>query len=143
MWHEPALLLLEFSSLSWFSALKTQGQDFATSLIPPLPQPISQDNSELLPCSSEDAGMKIPSDILNSRHLWSEVRASSWPRRRLTMYLRGTHPSKLCPEEAAGDFLLRLKLKYQPFSLCCVSSSAWGLIKIHRMSCLGRDPLGS
>lgn len=62
--------------------------------------------------------MKIPSDILNSRQLWSEVRASSWPRRRLTMYLREIHPSKLCPEEAAGDFLLRLKLKYQPFSLC-------------------------
>lgn len=51
------------------------------------------------------------------------------------MYLRETHPSKLCPEEAAGDFLLRLKLKYQPFSsLCCGSSSAWGLTKIHRMS---------
>lgn len=101
------------------------GQDFVTSLIPPLPQPTNEATSELLPCSREDPGMKTqPPHTPDSSHL--RCRASSWPRRRHTVYLGGKTSLGAVPRGShiAGGLILGLMLQVP--ALCCVNSPAWG-----------------
>lgn len=125
MQHEPAQLLPEFSNLSLFSASQTPGQDFVTSLIPPLPQPTNEATSELLPCSREDPGMKTqPPPTPDSSQ--SEVPGQQLAQEKAHGVPGGKNIARSCAQRKPHRGGLILGLMLQVPALCCVNPPAWG-----------------